>query len=77
MRRRRHECSSDRLSVPPVDRLSQPRDANAAMQPAGTVAGKPKAPPQAEFTEIETGKGADALERRPQPAAALAETKRR
>jgi DNA invertase Pin-like site-specific DNA recombinase len=30
-----------------------------------------------EFTEIETGKGADALERRPQLAAALAEARRR
>src|SRR5262245_37072285 len=30
----------------------------------------------AEFTEVETGKGADALERRPQLAAALAEAKR-
>lgn len=30
----------------------------------------------AEFTEIETGKGADALERRPQLAAALAEARR-
>jgi DNA invertase Pin-like site-specific DNA recombinase len=29
----------------------------------------------AEFTEIETGKGADALERRPQLAAALAEAR--
>jgi DNA invertase Pin-like site-specific DNA recombinase len=31
----------------------------------------------AEFTEVETGKGADALERRPQLKAALAEAKRR
>jgi DNA invertase Pin-like site-specific DNA recombinase len=31
----------------------------------------------AEFTEVETGKGSDALERRPQLAAALAEAKRR
>jgi DNA invertase Pin-like site-specific DNA recombinase len=30
-----------------------------------------------EFVEVETGKGADALERRPQLAAALAEAKRR
>jgi DNA invertase Pin-like site-specific DNA recombinase len=30
-----------------------------------------------EFTEIETGKGADALDRRPQLAAALAEARRR
>src|SRR5215831_17799128 len=30
-----------------------------------------------EFTEVETGKGADALDRRPQLAAALAEAKRR
>jgi hypothetical protein len=30
----------------------------------------------AEFTEIETGKGADALERRPQLAAALKAAKR-
>ena len=31
----------------------------------------------AEFTEVETGKGADALDRRPQLAAALAEKERR
>jgi DNA invertase Pin-like site-specific DNA recombinase len=31
----------------------------------------------AEFTEVETGKGADALDRRPQLAAALAEARRR
>ena len=31
----------------------------------------------AEFTEVETGKGSDALERRSQLAAALAEAKRR
>ena len=31
----------------------------------------------AEFTEVETGKGADALERRPQLAAALADARRR
>jgi DNA invertase Pin-like site-specific DNA recombinase len=31
----------------------------------------------AEFTEVETGKGSDALERRPQLAAALTEAKRR
>jgi len=31
----------------------------------------------AEFTEVETGKGADALDRRPQLAAALTEAKRR
>src|SRR5215472_13355591 len=31
----------------------------------------------AEFTEVETGKGADALDRRPQLAVALAEAKRR
>src|SRR5580704_14019226 len=30
----------------------------------------------AEFTEVETGKGADALDRRPQLAAALAEARR-
>ena len=30
-----------------------------------------------EFTEVETGKGADALDRRPQLAAALADAKKR
>ena len=33
--------------------------------------------PQGEYVEVETGKGADALDRRPQLAAALREAKRR
>src|SRR6476660_8626368 len=51
--------------------LEAQRAANAqfAMREGYTVAG--------EYTEVETGKGFDALERRPQLAAALAEAKRR